>query len=183
MDDDEDNDSADEEEEEFDGNDWRNEDSQAETKNSGSEAESSDDDDEYQDLEKMAKNKKTAHGSDDDEDGGEEEDDDEEAILTNSLSWKENLAEKARDAFLQRHSESKNLMRLVYGCYLQSERKKNAEEGSDHGEESESDDDIGGLFKVAAKKQTQMQKDKDMKDKEESCFFADNFGKNTQQTH
>lgn len=92
------------------------------------------------------------------------------------MSWKENLAEKARDAFLQRHSESKNLMRLVYGCYLQSERKKN-EENADEEDSENSEDEIGGLFKVAAKKQTQMQKDKDIRDKEESCFFQDNFGK------
>lgn len=103
------------------------------------------------------------------------DEDDEKAIIANSMSWKTNLAEKARDAFLQRHSESKNLMRIVYGCYSISERKK---EGNDEQDETEdSDDEIGGLFKVAAKKQKEKQKDKDIRDKEESCFFQDNFGK------
>lgn len=93
------------------------------------------------------------------------------------MSWKVNLAEKARDAFLQRHSESKNIMRLVYGCYLQSERKKDENNKREESENSE-DEEIGGLFKMATKKQTQIQKDKDIRDKEESCFFQDNFGKN-----
>lgn len=144
-----------------------------------SEDESSDDDD-YQDLEKLKKSKNRSAFSDEDGEGDEEdeeEEDEEEAIIANNMSWKENLAEKARDAFLQRHSESKNLMRLVYGCYTQSERKKTAEENSDNSaEESEDEDAIGGLFKVAAKKQTELQKDKDLRDKFESCFFDDNFG-------
>lgn len=162
---------------EFDADDWRNEDSEEETNvNSNSEDESSDDDD-YQDLEKVKAKKNnislaTEDNDDDENDDDDDDDDNEEAILTNSMSWKENLAEKARDAFLQRHSESKNLMRIVYGCYTHSERKK-AENEQENMEDS--DDEIGGLFKVAAKKQTQMQKDKDIRDKEESCFFQDNF--------
>ncbi|XP_073836129.1 ribosome biogenesis protein BMS1 homolog [Musca autumnalis] len=170
---DDDEEEGDEEEDEFDGDDWRNEDSQNESKNNDSEEESSDDDD-YQDLDKLKKSKQNTNSSDEENDDDEE--DEEEAIIANNMSWKENLAEKARDAFLQRHSESKNLMRLVYGCYTQSELKKSAKEnGEQSAEESEEDDAIGGLFKVAAKKQTEMQKDKDLRDKFESCFFEDNF--------
>lgn len=135
-------------------------------------------------MEKVRKSKKNSTSSSEDE-GDEEDqddgDDDEEAIIANSLSWKENLAEKARDAFLQRHSESKNIMRLVYGCYTQSERKKSAEGDCSEGE-SDEEEEIGGLFKVAAKKQTQMQKDKDLRNKFETCFFEDNFGKNFNNT-
>lgn len=135
-------------------------------------------------MEKVRKSTKNSNSSSEDE-GDEEDqddgDDDEEAIIANSLSWKENLAEKARDAFLQRHSESKNIMRLVYGCYTQSERKKSAEGDCSEGE-SDEEEEIGGLFKVAAKKQTQMQKDKDLRNKFETCFFEDNFGKNFNNT-
>ena len=80
----------------------------------------SSDDEDYQNvnaLPKLKKNK-TAHTETDSSDS----ENDEAEIVANSMSWKDNLAQKARDAFLQRHSESKNLMRLVYGCYSQSER-------------------------------------------------------------
>ncbi|XP_023301151.2 ribosome biogenesis protein BMS1 homolog [Lucilia cuprina] len=184
VDDDEESDSN-EKDDEFEADDWRNEDSEEEPKDDSNSEQDSSDDDDYQDLEKITKTKKSKFNADsddseeengiEDEDSSDDDDADQEAILANSMSWKENLAEKARDAFLQRHSESKNLMRLVYGCYLQSERKKDDENMDQQESENSDDDEIGGLFKVAAKKQTQMQKDKDIRDKDESCFFQDSF--------
>lgn len=38
-------------------------------------------------------------------------------VLKSNMSWKENLAQKAREAFLDRHSNTDNLMKLVYGVF------------------------------------------------------------------
>lgn len=52
--------------------------------------------------------------SDDDSDdpGGNDNE-----VLLNNMSWKENLAQKAREAYLERHSNKDNLMKLVYGVF------------------------------------------------------------------
>lgn len=89
------------------------------------------------------------------------------------MKWKENLTEKAREDFMQRHSESKNLMRLVYGCYIQKERKTDGAEQK----EEDFEDEIEGTFKLVAKKQNELQKEKDIRDKEEDCFFDENLSK------
>ncbi|KAM8710652.1 hypothetical protein ACLKA7_017301 [Drosophila subpalustris] len=136
---------------EFAANDWRGENSDDDQEQEDSEDESSGDE-EYQSL---AKNS-------DDSDGEEQA-----RILASNMSWKTNLAQKAQDAFLQRHSESRNLMRLVYGGYNQSERRQE----EDQEKANDSDEELGGLFRVAAKKQSDLQKDKDTRDKEERCFF------------
>lgn len=119
----ENNDSSDEEDEEnlqeFGKGDWRNQDSEDEQ--DALENSDSSDDEDYQNDSEFDK---SALNDDDSNEDDDESDNDEAEILANSLSWKDNLAQKARDAFLQRHSESKNLMRLVYGCYSQSEKVK-----------------------------------------------------------
>lgn len=33
------------------------------------------------------------------------------------MSWKENLVQKARDAYMERQSNSTNLMKIVYGVF------------------------------------------------------------------
>lgn len=151
---------SEEEQEEFGADDWRGEDSDEEEQEDDSDGGSSGDE-EYQSLGDV----QLANDSD--------SDDEEARVLASNMSWKTNLAEKARDAFLQRHSESKNLMRLVYGVYNQSERSK--QEAEDENEDSE--EELGGLFRVAAKKQSQQQKDKDIRDKDERCFFEYHGGK------
>lgn len=75
-------------------------------------AESSDDD-EYQ----VATNGKS---NDDDEDVDEiesEDDRDDDRVIKSNLTWKEGLAEKARAAYLERQSNTKSLMRIVYGVF------------------------------------------------------------------
>ncbi|XP_037939810.1 ribosome biogenesis protein bms1 isoform X2 [Teleopsis dalmanni] len=129
---------------------------------SGDESESSDED--YQNTENFA----LSSGNDDSDADSENN---KKEVMENSMSWKENLAQKARDAFLQRHSESRNLMRLVYGCYTQNKSTKK-EENND----SDTEDELGGLFKVVTKKQKDIHKEKDMRDKEEQCFFEDLSG-------
>ncbi|EDV52006.1 ribosome biogenesis protein BMS1 homolog [Drosophila erecta] len=143
---------SEDQQDEFDADDWRGENSEQEE--DAEEEDASSGDEEYQSL----GNVKTSNESD--------SDDEEARVLASNMSWKTNLAQKARDAFLQRHSESKNLMRLVYGVYNQSEHSRQEAEGEDDSEE-----ELGGLFRVAAKKQSQQQSDKDIRDKDERCFF------------
>ncbi|TDG52568.1 hypothetical protein AWZ03_000801 [Drosophila navojoa] len=145
---------------EFAADDWRGEDSDNEEEDQEDEDEDvSSGDEEYQSL---ADVKKSAADSEE-----SNEEDDEARILASNMSWKNNLAQKARDAFLQRHSESRNLMRIVYGVYNQGEVKEKQEE--DNAEDSE--EELGGLFRLASKKQTNLQQDKDIRDKDERCFF------------
>ncbi|KAI8041405.1 ribosome biogenesis protein BMS1 homolog [Drosophila gunungcola] len=146
---------SEDEQDEFDADDWRGENSEVEEDPEDSDAASSGDE-EYQSL----GNVKTGHESD--------SEDEEARVLASNMSWKTNLAQKARDAFLQRHSESKNLMRLVYGVFNQSERSRQEAEADDN---EDSEEELGGLFRVATKKQTQQQSDKDIRDKDERCFF------------
>jgi len=150
---------SEEEHDEFGADDWRGENSEEED---AEDEDASSGDEEYQSL----GNVKTARESD--------SDDEEARVLASNMSWKTNLAQKARDAFLQRHSESKNLMRLVYGVYNQSERSRQEAEDD---ENEDSEEELGGLFRVAAKKQTQQQSDKDIRDKDERCFFEYQGGK------
>ncbi|XP_078658723.1 ribosome biogenesis protein BMS1 homolog isoform X2 [Branchiostoma floridae x Branchiostoma belcheri] len=82
------------------------------------------------------------------EDEEEEEErttpDDTSAVLPleteGALKWKENLSQKATDAFLRRQADTPNLRKLVYG--------KVAEEQSS----DEEDDELGGLFKRTTRK-------------------------------
>lgn len=152
---------------EFAADDWRGEDSDKEEEEQEDDDEdASSGDEEYQSLADVKKNVADNEESD--------EEDDEARILASNMSWKTNLAQKARDAFLQRHSESRNLMRIVYGVYNQGEVNKEKQE---EGDAEDSEEELGGLFRLAAKKQTNLQKDKDIRDKDERCFFEYQSGK------
>uniref|UniRef100_A0A0A1XFZ0 Ribosome biogenesis protein BMS1 homolog n=1 Tax=Zeugodacus cucurbitae TaxID=28588 RepID=A0A0A1XFZ0_ZEUCU len=167
---DDENDGSDNSDDEFDGEDWRGEGSEEEQPDSDN---NTSDDEEYQSVDELKSKKKLSAVEESEQDSDSEQE--EAKILANSMSWKENLAQKARDSYLLRHSEAKNIMRLVYGCYSQSESKKN-QNGEDDKNDSDSDEELGGLFKVVAKKQSDMQKDKDIRDKMEQCFFEDFSG-------
>lgn len=67
------------------------------------------DDDEYESPEKGKK------GGIESSDEDAEEDIDH--IVENSMSWKDNLAQKARTSYLDRQSNSTNLMKIVYGVF------------------------------------------------------------------
>ncbi|XP_071482980.1 ribosome biogenesis protein BMS1 homolog [Diadema antillarum] len=71
-------------------------------------------------------------GDDDDESDTKEEDEE------GHLKWKENLAQKAAQAFLRQQSQTPNLRRLVYGNVAEA-----ASSDDEGGEE------LGGLFSVA----------------------------------
>lgn len=47
------------------------------------------------------------------DDGNE---DDEMGVMANNMSWRDNLAQKARAAYLDRQSNTQNLMKIVYGA-------------------------------------------------------------------
>uniref|UniRef100_A0A8C8RRV0 BMS1 ribosome biogenesis factor n=1 Tax=Pelusios castaneus TaxID=367368 RepID=A0A8C8RRV0_9SAUR len=84
----------------------------------------------------------------------EEEDDDVENLLkeeqaygeeidvsadtTGALKWKEDLTQKAAEAFLRQQQSAPNLRKLVYGTVAE-----------DAGEEDEVDEELGGLFHVS----------------------------------
>ncbi|KAI9581555.1 ribosome biogenesis protein BMS1 homolog [Glossina fuscipes] len=121
-------------------------------------SEESSDDDDYQDFDSTSRSG--------------DADDDNDAIIADSMKWKENLTEKAREDFMQRHLESKNLMRLVYECYIQKEPKTAEAEQK----EKDFEDESNGTFKLVAKKQNELQKEGDIWDKEENCFFNENPG-------
>lgn len=69
-------------------------------------------DEEYE--ENFVKSKTEINDHDGDSSG---EEDAEDEVLKSNMSWKENLAQKAREAYLDRHSNTDNLMKLVYGVF------------------------------------------------------------------
>lgn len=92
-------------------------------------------------------------------------DDNSEAGVTIDMSWKEGLADRARDAYLERQSNNQNLMRLVYGKFNSKASQQQAV-GEDFEEE-----EIGGLFRSVAKQQSQLHQDKQQRDASECPFF------------
>ena len=41
---------------------------------------------------------------------------DNESDMETSVNWRDNLAQKARNAYLERQSNTQNLMKIVYGA-------------------------------------------------------------------
>lgn len=75
---------------------------------------SSESEEEYEDNERSeSKLNDVSAGS-----SSEEDDTDEvTALVKSNLSWKDNLAQKARNAYLERQANTENLMKLVYGVF------------------------------------------------------------------
>ncbi|XP_001605043.2 ribosome biogenesis protein BMS1 homolog [Nasonia vitripennis] len=124
------------------------------------------DDDDYNDDIKSNKDDKDdgeneEDGDEDDENENEEDEDDQE-----NLKWKENIAEKAREAFLSRQQTNINVMRLVYGVF---DGDRNYQE--DKQEEPEKEE-VGGIFHVVQAKQKQKIEERELKNQEESVFFS-----------
>lgn len=46
----------------------------------------------------------------------EDSDDNETDVKESSINWRDNLAQKARTAYLERQSNTQNLMKIVYGA-------------------------------------------------------------------
>lgn len=84
-----------------------------------------------------------------------------------NVAWKEGLANKAREAYLERQSNSQNLMKLVYGKFSKPD--------SDRPDSEDDEDQIGGLFRSVTKQQGELHKEKKNLDAQESSFF-ENYG-------
>ncbi|XP_045029896.1 ribosome biogenesis protein BMS1 homolog [Daphnia magna] len=82
------------------------------------------------------------------------------------LKWKDNLAQKASEAFYQRQTGKGNLRKLVYGPDI-TEEKNSDESDADDGD----DDRLGGLFKIASDKRRHTQNTISTKDNVDSSFF------------
>lgn len=91
--------------------------------------------------------------------------------VADELKWKRNLAEKAREAFVNRQLNNKNLMRLVYGVFdknnMMEEKKKEEEK-----EDEQDDEEIGGIFRVVQEQQKQKIQERELQNQEESVFFT-----------
>lgn len=83
-----------------------------------------------------------------------------------NMKWKEGIADRAREAYLERQSNNQNLMRLVYGKFDSKLTKTDENEGED-----DDDEELGGLFKSVTKNQSQLHQEKFQKDAHESPFF------------
>ncbi|NXX50872.1 BMS1 protein, partial [Tricholaema leucomelas] len=93
---------------------------------------------------RQTKHKAVAAEDDDVENLLREEEEYEEKIdssadTTGALKWKEDLAEKAAQAFLRQQRSTPNLRKLVYGTAIEDE---------DH-ESEDAGDELGGLFRVS----------------------------------
>lgn len=93
--------------------------------------------------------------------------DQEDGDVNFNIKWKENLSEKATEAYFQRQKTSKNIMKLVYGDFDIGNKTKTTEEETD---ESESEE-IGGLFKKVTDSHKEKQKEKDKLNLDECSFF------------
>ncbi|KAJ6642147.1 Ribosome biogenesis protein BMS1 like, partial [Pseudolycoriella hygida] len=127
-------------------------------------------------------NGKFNFGDDSNEAQSDAEDDDEESdddkVLKSNMSWKENLAQKAREAYLDRHTNTDNLMRLVYGVFsVQSKRKlQDDEQFAESDDENDESEELGGMFRVMSSQQKSIHKEKQSRDAEESCLFEEYGG-------
>lgn len=128
-------------------------------------------------------------GSDDDSSGDEDRKDEEsfedsESENDMGVKWKQNLAKRAEDAFLERQTSTKNLMKLVYGMYflniqcthfltiiLGKYESKFHKENTEEMEAETEKEDIGGLFRVASRDEQRKKIEKDSLNLTESSLF------------
>lgn len=94
------------------------------------------------------------------QEGDENEDD--------NLRWKNNLAQKARDAFLNRRRENVNIEKIVYGVF----DKSHVEEDENEDAEESEDNVVGGIFHVVKQQQQQKLKTRELKNQVDCPFFS-----------
>jgi ribosome biogenesis protein BMS1 len=95
----------------------------------------------------------------------EEEDESEDDDI--DLKWKDNLAQKASEAFYQRQTGKGNLRKLVYGPDITEEKSSDESDGDDEEEGGR----LGGLFKIASDKRRSTQNILSTKDHVDSSHF------------
>lgn len=89
---------------------WRGE---SDAEENAEEMVESSDDEEYQ----MSTNGPTNDDDEEDEEGDESVLEEDNRVIKSNLTWREGLAEKARAAYLERQSNTKSLMKIVYGVF------------------------------------------------------------------
>ncbi|KAL3286904.1 hypothetical protein HHI36_001390 [Cryptolaemus montrouzieri] len=93
--------------------------------------------------------------------------DDENEDGNMGVRWKENLAKRAQDAFLERQNSTQNLMKLVYGVFDIKAKDQLKEDVS--GEINE--DELGGLLRKVSNQQQKIIMDKETMNAEESSLI------------
>ncbi|KAL6255205.1 hypothetical protein P5V15_013543 [Pogonomyrmex californicus] len=93
--------------------------------------------------------------------------DENEDETPDEFKWKTNLAEKAREAFINRQQGNMDLMKLVYGVFDQKEEKEEKRDKKDE----KSGEDIGGIFRMVQEQQQQKIHERELQDQEESVFY------------
>lgn len=79
------------------------------------------------------------------------------------FNWKDNLVVKARERFLDRQQQN-NPERVVYGAQARKTEQQQPEE--------DTNDDVGGIFRVVSEQQKQKLEDRELKNQEESPYFS-----------
>lgn len=105
------------------------------------------------------------------EDGVCPEDSITETDLDIDLKWKENLAQKASEAFYLRHTAKGRLRKLVYGDENSSKRRDPDDGSDDDRSDNDGSGQLGGLFKVVSEKKRRCQSSHSVKDQLDSSKF------------
>ncbi|XP_043473482.1 ribosome biogenesis protein BMS1 homolog isoform X2 [Leptopilina heterotoma] len=114
----------------------------------------SDKDSIYEDEEMEEKNRENDDDDDDDDD--------------DTLRWRNNLAEKARDAFLNRRRENVNIEKIVYSVF----EKGNLQQEEKRDKSADDSEAVGGIFHLVKKQQQQKLEEREVKDQEDNSFFS-----------
>ncbi|KAL0128358.1 hypothetical protein PUN28_003563 [Cardiocondyla obscurior] len=94
--------------------------------------------------------------------------DESEEEVADEFKWRRNLIEKARESFVDRQRNNKNLMKLVYGVF----DKSNMMEEKEDKEDEKPGENIGGIFRVVQEQQTQKIFERENQNQDESVFFT-----------
>lgn len=151
--------------------------SRIKTKSTQSSSAKNDDEESYDELSEddrgnMSHDKSDQDSICEDEEMEEIENEEEEEMNEDeddSLRWKRNLAEKARDAFLNRRRENINIEKMVYSVF----EKSNLEEEERGKESNEAEENVvGGIFHVVKKQQEHKLEEREVKNQEDHSFFS-----------
>lgn len=96
-------------------------------------------------------------------DGGSESNED--------VKWKENLTEKAQEAFIRSQNSTKNIMKLVYGIFDKKKLNPNESDEECNSSVDDNEDEIGGLFKKVSNQQKNLTLEKEKMNSIESSLF------------
>ncbi|XP_023311232.1 ribosome biogenesis protein BMS1 homolog [Anoplophora glabripennis] len=105
--------------------------------------------------------------SDENLEDNNEDSEDNSDVYGMDVKWKENLAQKAKDSFVNRQNTNHNIMKLVYGVFDSKHNFVTQESESS----SDDEDNIGGLFKKASRDQEKLKLNKDSMNLTESSLM------------